>query len=91
MKLQIRAKRAFEALQKLGAPVYHLGEGWSGNALFAISGEQNYDEIWADYYNEFNLSCLDDFGINKKINNVLKKYGLFAEWCNAGVLDVYEG
>lgn len=91
MKVEIRAKRAFEALKKIGAPVHHLGEGWSGNALFSISGESNYPEMWADYYNEYQLSFLDDFGVNEKINEVLKKYKLYAEWYNPGVLEVYEG
>ena len=91
MKVEIRAKRAFEALKKIGAPVHHLGEGWSGDALFSISGESNYDEMWADYYNEYQLSFLDDFGVNEKINKVLNKYKLYAEWYNPGVLEVYEG
>ena len=90
MKIEIKAKRAFEALKKIGAPVNHLGEGWSGDSLFSISGESNYDEMWADYYNEFQLSSLDDFGVNNKINKVLEKYGLYAEWYNPGVLEVYE-
>jgi hypothetical protein len=84
-----RYEKAFNELKEMGAPVYHLGKGWSGEALFTISGEENYDEIWADYYNEYQLSSLDDFGVNEKVLKVLKKYKLFAEWYNAGVLEVY--
>jgi hypothetical protein len=91
MKIQIRAKRAFDALKKLGAPVNHFGEGWGGSAQFSISAEENYDGVvWADYYNEFNLSSLDDFGINEKIAKILTKYKLYTEWSNAGVADVYD-
>lgn len=89
MKLEIRAERAFNALKKIGAPVNHLGEGWSGDSLFSISGESNYKEIWADYYNEF-LPESYEFGVNPKINKVLEKYKLFAEWYNPGVLEVYD-
>lgn len=85
-----RYEKAFNELKAMGAPVFHLGKGWSGEALFTVSGEMNYKEIWADYYNEYQLSCLDGFGVNKKINEVLKKYKLIAEWYNAGVLEVYE-
>jgi len=80
MKSEIRAERAFNALKKIGVPVYHLGEGWNGQALFTVSGEDNYPEIWADYY----------FGVNKKINKILEKYKLCAEWYNPGVLEVYD-
>ena len=98
MKSEIRAERAFNALKKIGVPVYHLGEGWSGQALFTVSGEDNYPEIWADYYAapwhgaqwHEEVSCLDDFGVNKKINKILKKYKLCAEWYNPGVLEVYD-
>ena len=90
MKSEIRAERAFNALKKIGVPVYHLGEGWNGQALFTVSGEDNYPEIWADYYAAPEVSCLDDFGVNKKINKILEKYKLCAEWYNPGVLEVYD-
>jgi len=91
MLLEKRAERAYKKLEAMGAPVCHLGEGYGGNALFAISAEYNEDEIWADYY----IGCDGgmpgwDCGINPKIEKVLKKYGLYAEWYNPGVLDVSE-
>ena len=88
MKLEIRAERAFNALKKIGAPVNHLGEGWSGDALFSISGEDNYPEIWADYY-RLDIDELS-FGVSEKITKVLDKYKLYCEWYNPGVLDVYD-
>jgi hypothetical protein len=87
MKLETRAKKAFNALKKLGAPVHHLGEGWSGNSLFSISAEENYDRVWADYYDEYNFL---DCGVDPDIRDVLDKYGLYTEWANPGVLEVYE-
>jgi len=80
-------RKAFNELKKIGAPVYE--GGWNSDDTFRISGEENYDEIWADYYDEF---CSSDyeFGVSPKINNILAKHGLYAEWCNPGVLDVCE-
>ena len=82
-----RFEKAFNELKEMGAPVFHLGQGWSGEALFTVSGEMNYGEIWADYYDEFDIG---NFGVNEKVLKVLNKYGLFAEWYNAGVLEVYK-
>jgi hypothetical protein len=84
--IDARAKKAFAALKEMGAPVYHLGEGWGGHALFSVSAEENYNEDWADYYQPY----LGEFGLSMKIVDVLDKHGLYAEWCNPGVLDVYE-
>lgn len=78
---------AYNELKKIGAPVRE--GGYNGDDTFRISGEENYDTIWADYYNEF-LSADYEFGVNPKITNILNKYGLYCEWCNPGVLDVWE-
>lgn len=86
MKRNIR--KAYTALKKLGVPVYE--GGWNGNDdTFRISAEENYDEIWADYYMMTDGGGYE-FGVHPKINEVLSKNGLFAEWCNPGVLDVCE-
>jgi hypothetical protein len=82
------AKTAFDALKKMGAPVIYPDMGWGEH--FAISGESNHPEIWADYWKEFGGPGLDGFGVSLKINAVLEKNGLFAEWINAGVLGVYD-
>jgi|TARA_B110000881_G_C18425737_1_gene438312 hypothetical protein len=76
--------RAFEALEKIGAPVFVNEDG-----MF-ISGEDNGSVCWADYYCEFPGGALDDFGVNNKINKILEARGLFAEWVNPGLLGVYE-
>ncbi len=85
--MQQQFQKAFNALEKIGCPVI---EGWDDPDEFVISGESNYPVCWADYYKEFPGGQLDDFGVNNKINKILDKYGLFAEWINPGVLGVCE-
>ena len=81
---------AFNALKKIGAPVYER----SDIENFQISAEGIYDyydrdTIWADYYDGYRI--LDwEFGINPLITNTLRRYGLHAEWINAGEIGVYD-
>jgi len=75
-------KKAYAALKKMGAPVFENEDG-----MF-ISAEDNGDVCWADYYCEFNNGELDDFGVNNKINEILDKFGLFAEWQNPGCVAI---
>lgn len=81
-------EKAFQELESMGVVLYdHQCEGQH----FKISGEEsNGDTVFADYYNEFGLDCLDDFGVHKDVNAVLQKHGLYAEWANAGYLNVYD-
>jgi len=77
---------AYNALKKIGAPVIDHGE-----ENFIISAENNVTEIWADYYMMgMGNTFVDDFGVNKRINRILDRYGLFAEWQNPGCLAVHE-
>ena len=81
---------AFNALKKIGAPVYER----SDIENFQISAEGIYDyydrdTVWADYYDCYRI--LDwEFGINPLITNTLRRYGLHAEWINAGEIGVYD-
>ena len=82
---------AYNALERMGVPVR---PDWYGrDDAFVISAEDNSgDEIWADYYvmtDGGGYGYMDDFGVNKRINRVLNRYGLFAEWINPGCLGVY--
>jgi len=81
-------KNAYDALEKIGCPVF---ESVDCPGRFMISAEENYDEVWADYYDcmhwEHDGSL---FGVSGKINKILDKYGLFAEWQNPGCLTVCE-
>lgn len=77
---------AYNALKKIGAPVIDHGE-----ENFYISAENNVTEIWADYYMMgMGGKFVDDFGVNQRINRILDRYGLFAEWQNPGCLCVCE-
>lgn len=79
--------RAFEELRNMGVPVIDIQD----EALFRISGESNdAGVIWADYYREYAMSYLDDFGVHQDINKVLAKHGLYAEWANPGYLNVHK-
>ena len=81
------ARNAFTQLKAMGVPVLP-GNYWGEGSHFEISGEDNFPEIWADYYED--LPAGWDFGVNPKINRVLAANGLYHEWINAGVLGVYD-
>jgi|TARA_R110000868_G_scaffold303686_1_gene564191 hypothetical protein len=85
MKRNMRT--AYNALKKIGCPV--IKNEWD-HSDFRISGEDNGEVCWADYYCEFPGGALDDFGVNNKINAILDANGLFAEWNNPGMLGVYQ-
>ena len=81
-------RTAFNQLKRIGAPAFegrwdHTEDG------FRISGEHNDEVIWADYYAEF-CSPEYEFGVNPMITEILTANGLYAEWCNPGVLNVYD-
>lgn len=78
-----KQERAFQELQKIGAPV-KMRDG-----EMIISAEENDEEMWANYYAP-GAYGLDDFGVSEKINKILEARGLFAEWMNPGCLGVYE-
>lgn len=82
---------AFNALKKLGAPVYERVDIEN----FQISAEHNFDPkhgntLWADYYEGDMMGDDWEFGVNPLITKTLSKYGLHAEWINAGELGVYD-
>jgi len=83
MKRQFR--NAYNALKKLGVPVYVRDDM---NGRFQISAEAPDSYKWADYYAYARDNW--DFGVNPIVDKVLKKYGLFSEWINPGELGVYE-
>jgi hypothetical protein len=78
---------AIAELKAICAPVIER----SDESLFVISGEDNIgDVVWADYYREYPMSYLDDFGVHKDIVALLDKHGLYAEWANPGYLNVHK-
>jgi len=78
--------KAYIALKKLGVPVYTRDDM---DGRFQISAEEPDSYKWADYY-EGDTHPDWIFGVNPKIDETLKKFGLFAEWINPGELGVYE-
>ena len=84
MKKQYRY--AYNALKKLGVPVY-IRDDMDGR--FQISAEEPDSYKWCDYYDgdRHDGWC---FGVNPVVDKVLAKYGLHSEWINAGELGVYE-
>lgn len=84
MKLNYRT--AFNALKKIGCPV--IAGGHYDEDTFRISGENNTDMIWADYYEQG--GSVDDFGVNHEVNEILMQNNLFAEWINPGILAVHD-
>jgi len=82
-------RTAFNALQKMGCPVIEGGD--NGEDTFRISAEDNYPEMWADYYMMTDGNGTGFMmGVSNKINDVLDTNGLFAEWINPGVIGVVE-
>jgi hypothetical protein len=73
---------AFNALTKLGVPVYERCDIEN----FQISAEHPDSYKFCNYY-----SNREDwiFGVSPVIEDTLRKYGLHAEWINAGELGVY--
>ena len=81
------ARKAFTALKKLGAPVLER----SDVAYFVISGEDNYKEVWADYYEEFGIHADSNTpGVDPRICDIIEANGLFMEWETPGGLVVYD-
>lgn len=78
-------RHAFNALKKIGVPVY-VRDDMDGR--FQISAEHSESYKWCDYYDGMYRTDWV-FGISPKINQVLRKYGLFAEWINPGEVGVY--
>ena len=85
--LDAKFEKAWNALDKIGVPMFDDGD----SKTFRISAEHNClpeygNEIWADYYSQ---RADWEFGVNPKIVKILDKFGLHAEWLNAGELGVY--
>lgn len=77
--------KAYNELKKMGVPVY-VREDMDGR--FQISGEDSESYKWADYYEgDYHADWI--FGVNPKVDEVLRKNGLACEWINPGELGVY--
>ena len=82
-------RTAFNRLKKLGCPVFERKD--KPNTFFVSAESSGTDGmLWADYYDHAGISRYDDFGVDKRVDEVLKPLGLFAEWENPGCLTVWE-
>lgn len=79
------ARTAFNQLKQIGCPAHECAD----YGHFIISAEDNYNHLWADYYDGWNLDGYE-FGVCPEITNILQTNGLFCEWINAGMLGVYD-
>ena len=77
--------KAFESLKEIGAPVIAGGDN-GGDDSFRIAGDDNHTKVWADYWQPE----LGRFGVCDDITDILDAHGLWAEWVNPGVLQIYE-
>jgi hypothetical protein len=79
-------RNAFNSLTKqgLGSMLYQR----SDMENFAISAEESISYKFCDYYAYMREDW--EFGVSPVITKTLAKYGLHAEWVNAGELGVYE-
>lgn len=95
MPMSKDAKKAFEALKKINAPVLDKQEY---NAQFLLGAElrNSEDRYFADYYCEEVKEEVDSkgevinaWGIHEDVHKILKKYNLRAEWIDAGLVGIY--
>ena len=87
MKRNLRT--AYTALNKIGVPT--IEGGYYGEDSFRISAEDNEHYTWADYYMMTDGDSTGYImGVSNRINNILDKNGLYAEWINPGCLAVCE-
>ena len=69
---------------------------WEYDGDLKINAEEWIENVGGagDYYmmgNDGTNPLYDEFGTNRKINSILKKYGCYAEWYDASVIAVVRG
>lgn len=98
------ARNAFDALQKIGAPVTNhcqhgesLSNQWGAHFIISAELRDSNDSLFADYYGEEIIEGYDEsgeivnaFGILESVNVILRDNGLFAEFIDPGTVGVYD-
>ena len=87
-------RKAFNALVKIGAPVFTRddrpdtfglsAEGYLSNCPVPRE-KQNEERIWCDYYNS-SFYGAKGFGVDPEVYDIVEAHGLFLEWENPGCL-----
>ena len=78
--------KAFNELKKLGCPGFERSD-YEGR--FMISAEDPESYKWADYYAYADGRWKGE-NTSPKLEEIMKKHGLYCEWENAGCLIVWE-
>ena len=81
---------AYSELEMKGYAVENLGHQ-SGEFQILCDGADDRKGV-GDYWQRGNTRNkeVDDFGINKKVRNILNKYGLWSEWINAEIAAIHK-
>jgi len=78
---------AIKALEALGVPVR---DDQRHGGLFWLDAESEKAHGWLDYHQETAVSrTWGDWTINDKIHVILDEHGLFAEWENSAIVNIY--
>ena len=82
---------AYSELEMKGYAVTNRGQQ-SGEFQIFCDGAYTDKKGVGDYYQRGNTRNkeVDDFGINKKVRNILNKYGLWSEWINAEIAAIHK-
>ena len=94
------ARKAFNALKKIGAPVIDHGPGgggWGEHFILSAELRDRDDAYFADYYTENLKEYVDGngklqnpFGIRTDVNDILRANNLYAEWIDPGTVGIYD-
>ena len=89
------ARLAFNALKKIGAPVFERADDPS---QFILSAEDRGADgrLFADNYRDEIREYVDGggrvinaWGVRQDVRDILDRYGLMDEWINAGATGIY--
>jgi len=103
-KMKPHARKAANALLKLGAPVYaHLAGEHDAHFIIGAELRDSDDRYFCDYYQEEvrerwdredvpikERKVLNAFGILTEVHDILKANQLYAEWINPGQVGIYD-
>ncbi len=88
------ARKAFNALKAMGAPVYDRHE-YGCQFVLGAERQTNDSPLFADYYQEEIREHVKDgkvinaWGVRQDVRDVLDANGLWDEWINAGMTGIY--
>ena len=82
---------AYSELEMKGYAVENLGHQ-SGEFQIFCDGAYPDKKGVGDYWQRGNTRNkeVDDFGINKKVRNILNKYGMWSEWINSEIAAIHK-